>query len=91
MIFYDFECFKEDWIICWLDAETRKMHHIVNDKEKFEKFYEYYKHRIWVGYNSRNYDQWIAKAILCDFNPYDMSDWLINKGQKGFMFSKLKF
>lgn len=61
----------------------------MNDKAKFEKFYEYYKYQIWVGYNSRNYDQWIAKAILCDFNPWDMNDWLINKNRKGFEFSRL--
>lgn len=81
--------FKYDWLICWLDTETRKLHFIVNDKEKFEKFYEYYKDRIWVGYNSRNYDQWIAKTILCDFNPWDMNNWIINKERKGYEFSTL--
>lgn len=89
MIIYDFEVFKYDWMVCWLDCETRKLYHIVNDKAKFEKFYEYYKHRIWVGYNSRNYDQWIAKAILCDFNPKQMNDWIIVKDRKGFEFSSL--
>lgn len=89
MIVYDFEVFKYDWLVCWLDLETRKIHHIVNDKEKLNKMYEYYKNTVWIGYNSRNYDQWILKAILCDFNPYDMSDWIINKGEKGFMFSRL--
>ena len=89
MIIYDFEVFKHDWMICWLDTETRKLHHIVNDKHMFEKFYEHYKHRIWVGYNSRGYDQWVAKAILCDFNPKDMNDWIIYQDRKGFEFSKL--
>lgn len=89
MVIYDFEVFKHDWMICWLDCGTRKIHSIVNDKEKFEQFYHFYKHHIWVGYNSRNYDQWIAKALLCDFNPYEMSDWLINKERKGFEFSRL--
>jgi hypothetical protein len=76
-------------MICWLDTDTKKLHHIVNDKAKLEKFYDYYKNTIMVGYNSRNYDQWILKAILCDFNAYDMNDWIINQNQKGFMFSKL--
>lgn len=89
MIIYDFEVFKYDWIICWLDTQTRKMHHIHNDKAKFEQFYDYYKNRVWVGYNSRQYDMWIAKAILCDFNPFEMNEWLITKGRKGFEFSKL--
>ena len=89
MIIYDFETFKYDWLVCWLDTETKKIYSIVNDKQKLEKFYEYYKNRIWVGYNSRNYDVWIAKAILCDFNPYDMSQWIIEKDRKGFEFSRL--
>lgn len=89
MLIYDFEVFKHDWILCWLDCETRKLHYIVNDKVKLEKFYEYYKNRIMIGYNSRQYDVWIMKAILCDFSAYDMSDWLINKNRKGFEFSNL--
>lgn len=88
IIIYDFEVFKYDWMIAWLDTETQNMHYIINDKGLFEKFYEYYKDQLWVGYNSRGYDQWIAKAILCGFNPYEMNDWIINKGNKGFMFSR---
>lgn len=89
MIVYDVEVFKHDWMICWLDTNTRKMHSIVNNKEKLEKFYDYYKNEIWVGYNSRSYDQWIVRAILCDFNPYDLSDWIINKGRHAFEFSSM--
>lgn len=89
MIVYDTEVFKHDWVLCWLDTETRKTHHIFNDVEKLQKFYDYYKNRIWVGYNSRNYDQWVIKAMLCGFNPYEMSDWIINKDRKGFEFSRL--
>lgn len=89
MIFYDFEVFRYDWILCFLDTDTRKVYSIVNDKEKLERFYNYYKNTIMVGYNSRNYDQWIFKAILCGFNPYEMSDWIINKDRKGHEFSRL--
>lgn len=89
IIVYDFEVFKYDWLVCWIDTEKRKMYKIVNDKVKFEKFYEYYKDTMWVGYNSRNYDQWIAKAILCDFDPFKMNDWIINKKKKGWQFSNL--
>ena len=89
MIIYDMEVFKYDWILSYLDCDKRQMYNIVNDKEKLQEFYETYKSQIWVGYNSRNYDVWIVKAILCDFNPYEMNDWIINREQKGFMFSKL--
>ncbi len=89
MIVYDIEVFKYDWMIVWLDTNTRKYHSIVNDKELLEKFYDYYKYQIWVGYGSRHYDTYIAKAILCGFNPYEMSDWIINKDRKGWEFSRL--
>lgn len=89
MIVYDAEVFKYDWMIAFLDARTRTWVEVVNDKQKLEEYY--YKNRdvVWVGYNNRGYDQWIVKAILCDFNPHDMSDWIINKKKKGFEFSKL--
>lgn len=89
MIVIDFEVFKHDWLVVWLDTETRKTHFIVNDKVKLEKMYEYYKRRIWVGYNIRGYDQWIAKAILADFNPYAISEWIIVHGGRGYEFSNL--
>ena len=65
------------------------MYKIVNDRDKFIKFYGHYRDRIWVGYNSRGYDQWIVKAILADFDPYAMNDWIINKDRKGHEFSNL--
>lgn len=89
IIIYDFEVFPNDWLVCWLDTETRKNYHIVNDKALLEKFYEHYKNTIWIGYNSRGYDQWIAKAILCGFNPYLMSVWIIERELKGYQFSQL--
>lgn len=89
MLIYDFETFKYDWLVCWLDTSTRKIHCIINDKEKLQKMYDYYKNEIWVGYNSRGYDQYILKAILCDFNPYDVSDFIINQDRKGHEYSKL--
>lgn len=89
MIVVDFEVYKNDWLVCWLDTTTRKMYHIVNDKTKFEKFYEHYKNEIWVTYNGRQYDVWIAKSILCGFNPYLMNDWIINQERKGYEFSRL--
>lgn len=89
IIIYDFEVFKHDWMVCWLDTKTRKLYCIKNDRKRFEDFYQYYKNEIWVGYNSRQYDTWIAKAILCGFDPWKMNEWLIVKGKKGFEFSKL--
>ena len=83
MIFYDFEVFKYDWLVCFMNTKTQSKNYIVNDSVKLKDFYKEHKNEIWVGYNSRTYDQYILKAILCGFNPYEMSDWIINKKRKG--------
>jgi hypothetical protein len=89
MIFYDFETFKYDWMVCYLDTDTREEGCIINDRDGFKEFYEKYKYTIWVGYNSRGFDQWIAKGILAGFDPYKITKWIIDEGRKGWEFSKL--
>lgn len=89
MIVIDFEVFRHDFMLVWLDCKTRKIHHIINNKEKIDKFYEYYKNEIMVGYNINHYDKYILQGILCGFNPYDISDWIINKDRQGWEYSKL--
>lgn len=62
---------------------------IVNDVEQLRDYYNEHKNDIWIGYNSRMYDQYILKAILCGFNPKKMNDWIIVDGRQGWMFSNL--
>lgn len=89
MLFYDFETFKYDWLVVILDMDARKEHVIINDPDQLKAFYESHKDDIWVGYNSRNYDQFILKAILLDFNPKEVNDWIIVKDRPGWQFSNL--
>lgn len=88
MIFYDFEVFRYDWLVCYLDTDTKKMACIENDIDGLKKFYQENNHKIFVGYNSRGYDQWVFKAILAGFDPYKITDWIINKDRKGYEFSR---
>ena len=62
---------------------------IVNDRQKLVDFYSLHKNDIWVGYNCREYDQWILKGIICGFDPKEINDFIIVKKNKGFMFSNL--
>ncbi len=62
---------------------------IVNDKEELERYYAAHKNEIWVGYNNRRYDQYIMKAILCGFNPKEVSDFMIVQNKGGWQFSSL--
>jgi predicted DNA-binding protein YlxM (UPF0122 family) len=82
-IFYDFEVFKEDWLVVIIDYDTRKGKVIVNDVEMLRKYYEAFKNDIWIGYNSRNYDQFILKGILLGYDPYYINNKIIVEGLKG--------
>lgn len=89
MIFYDFEVFKYDWLVVLIDLYAKKETVIINDREKLERFYDHHKTAIWAGYNSRHYDQYILKAILCGFNPKEVNDWIIVEERPGYRFSNL--
>lgn len=87
--FYDFEVFKHDWLVVIINPTTRNKEVIINDKNKLEAYYKKHKNEIFVGYNSRNYDQYIFKGILCGFDPYDISYHIIQKGKNGYSYSSL--
>ena len=87
--FYDFEVFKEDWLVVIINPVERSETIIVNDPEKLKEYYESHKKEIWVGYNNRRYDQYIMKAILCGFDPKEVSDYMIVKNKGGWQYSCL--
>jgi DNA polymerase len=85
----DFETFKYDWLCVLINPIKKTETVIVNDPDKLKKFYEENKNTIYCGYNIRGYDQWIYKAILAGFNPYDMNEHIITKNKKGHEFSNV--
>lgn len=87
--FYDFEVFKYDWMVRIINPINQTYTWIENDKKKLERYYERHKDEIWIGYNSNHYDQYILKAILCDFNPKEVNDFIVAQGKKGWQFSSL--
>lgn len=89
MLFYDFEVFKHDWLVVVNDVTRRKEYVIVNDPDELEKLHEENINEIWVGFNSRHYDQYILKGILCGFDPKRINDYIIIKGNPGWKFSSL--
>lgn len=91
MIFYDFEVFKYDWLVVLIDLNAKKETVIINDPDQLQRFYERHKGDIWAGYNSRNYDQYILKTILCGLNPKDCNDWIIVQKKPGFKFAQTLF
>lgn len=89
MLFYDFEVFSHDWLVVIMDTRNRETTVIVNDPDKLEAFYKANQREIWVGFNSRHYDQYILKAILCGFPPKKVNDYIIVRGLPGWKFSSL--
>lgn len=89
LIFYDFEVFKYDWLVVLIEPFTEEKTVICNDTEKLKECYENHKADIWIGYNSRNYDAYILKAILLGFNPKEVNDYIVLKGRKGWEYSSL--
>lgn len=87
LIFYDFEVFKHDWLVVLINPIEDKKTIIINDTNKIKAFYESNKNNIWIGFNNRGYDQYILKGILSGFNPYEISDFIVHKKKKGYLFN----
>lgn len=87
MLFYDFEVFQEDWLVVIKDTETRTTHTIVNDEDNLRKIYEENKNNIWIGFNSRSYDQYILKGILLGLSPQKINEHIIVYNRGGWSFS----
>ena len=52
MIFYDFEVFKKDWLVVFIDMTKKEKVIIVNDEAKLKAYYETNVHDIWCGFNN---------------------------------------
>lgn len=89
MLFYDFEVFSHDWLVVIKDTSTRETYKILNDEEELRRIYELNKENIWVGYNSRSYDQYIFKGILLGMDPKKINDHIIVKNLGGWQYSSL--
>ena len=89
MIFYDFEVFAHNWLVVLKDTDKREETVIIDDPDALEQFHTAHKHEIWVGFNSRHYDQYILKAILCGFDPKQVNDYIIYWNMPGWNFSSL--
>lgn len=89
MLFYDFEVFFHDWLVVFMDTRNQETTVIINNPDELEAFYKKNQREIWVGFNSRHYDQYILKAILCGFNPKKVNDYIIVKGNPGWKYSSL--
>lgn len=85
--FYDFEVFKYDWLVVIINPYDAGKVVIVNNRELLQEYYRQFGKEIFVGYNSKHYDQYIFQGILAGFDPYEISDFIINRHNDGWRFS----
>ena len=87
MIFYDFEVFQYDWLVVCINPLKKEKKIIINSPSELQKFYEKNKDEIWIGWNSKHYDQYILKGILLGMNPKIINDEIILNNKKGWEIS----
>lgn len=90
LITYDVESYLYDWIVVFKDYKTGRYTVIHNDAEAVKTCIN--DATIYVGFNSKHYDQYIIKAICCGFSPEEIkavSEYIIQGGQ-GWEYEPLK-
>ena len=83
---YDFECFSKAkwWMVVFIEINSKEKTTILNDKKQLKEFYQIHKDDIFIGYNSRGYDQFIFKSILLNRDPFKMNDAIVEQGKNGY-------
>ena len=91
MTFYDYEVFKYDWLVVLVDltADHEIETIIHNDQDRLQAYLDEHANDIWIGFNSRHYDRWIQKAILCGLDAKEMNDWIIKQKREPWEFSSM--
>ena len=95
IVTYDCEVFSHDWIVVFKDKETGIFTVVHNDNEALRSCIS--EDAVYIGFNSKHYDQYIIKGICADFSPQELkqlNDYIIagNQGWQhpllnGFYFS----
>lgn len=82
IIIYDCEVFKYDWLVVMKDHESGEYTVILNDNEALKACIN--EDCIYIGFNSKHYDQFIIKAIWLGCSPEEikeLNDFIIGGGQ----------
>ena len=89
LVTYDCEVFSHDWIVVFKDKETGIFTVVHNDNEALRSCIS--EDAIYIGFNSKHYDQYIIKGICADFSPQELkqlNDYII-AGNQGWQYPLL--
>lgn len=82
IVTYDCEVFYKNWLVTFKDKETGQFTCIWDDNEALKACLD--DEVIYIGFNSKHYDQYIIKAIAAGFTPEEVkkvNDYIIAGGQ----------
>jgi hypothetical protein len=82
IVTYDCEVFAHDWLVTLKDKESGIFTCIWNDNEALKMALS--DDCVYIGFNSKHYDQFIVKAIAAGFVPEEVkkvNDYIIGGGQ----------
>ena len=82
LVTYDCEVFAHDWLVVFKDKQSGEYTCIWNDNEALADCLS--DDCIYVGFNSKHYDQYIIKAIVGGYSPQEVkkvNDYIIGGGQ----------
>src|SRR5574344_167892 len=83
-IIYDFEVFKNDWMVVCKYTDNPDHIIIINDADKLRTFYEDNKNNIFVGYNNKHLDDFLLKGILSGLSPQKITKWIVFDEKNGW-------
>ena len=89
IVTYDCEVFSHDWIVVFKDKETGIFTVVHNDNEALRSCIS--EDAVYIGFNSKHYDQYIIKGICADFSPQELkqlNDYII-AGNQGWQYPLL--
>ena len=89
MLVYDFEVFKYNWLVVIKKVGTDDYTIIQDDVDKLREFYNEHTKSLWIGFNNKNYDNNILRAILSNVDPYEWSRLLIQEDKQPYMINKV--
>lgn len=90
LLTYDCETFRYDWLVVFKDKETGQYTCIWNDAEALKQCIN--EDSVYIGFNSKFYDQYIIKGICCDFSNEEIkkvNDYII-AGNQGWQYPGFK-
>lgn len=87
---YDFEVSSHDWLVVFKEHISGEYSVFHNDNDMVAGFLN--ETDLYGGFNSKHYDQFIMKAVVCGFTPEQikkLNDYLISGG-RGWDYEPLK-